>query len=41
MHASSRIRTYDPSARASEDSLCLIVRPLDYRDRLGGSLTDN
>jgi hypothetical protein len=31
IHASSRIRTYDPSVRASEDSLCL--RPLGYRDR--------
>jgi hypothetical protein len=31
IHASSRIRTYDPSVRASEDSSCL--RPLVYRDR--------
>jgi hypothetical protein len=31
IHASSRIRTYDPSVRASEDSSCL--RPLGYRGR--------
>jgi hypothetical protein len=31
IHASSRIRTYDPNVRASEDSSCL--RPLGCRDR--------
>jgi hypothetical protein len=32
IHASSRIRAYDPSIQASQDSSCLI--PLGYRDRL-------
>jgi hypothetical protein len=34
IHTSSRIRTYDPSVRASEDSSCL--RQLGYRDRRSG-----
>jgi hypothetical protein len=33
MHASSRIRTHDPSVRASEDSSCLI-RPRGHCDGL-------
>jgi hypothetical protein len=32
IHASNRIRTYDPDIQASQDSSC--PRPLAYRDRL-------
>jgi hypothetical protein len=36
MYALCRNRTHDPGFRASEDSTCLIVRPLGYRGRFGG-----